>query len=147
MTYNGSATAPTYPGSYAVVATITDPNNSGSATGTLVITTTVLVRHGTTLNADVDGSVQVTTAEASTFNSNAGISGDLLVPGTPTIQQNGHPTYGGTIDASGSATPSNYTITLNSNVVLRHVVRRDRPDHAADGECAAIPGPARAACR
>ena len=37
MTYNGSATAPTNAGSYAVVATITDPNYSGSASGTLVI--------------------------------------------------------------------------------------------------------------
>ncbi len=124
VTYNGSATAPTYPGSYAVVATINDPNTTGSASGTLTITTTVLVRHGPTLNADVDGSVQVLLPESTTFNSNAGVSGDLLVPGTPTIQQNGHPTYGGTIDGSGSATPSNYTITLNSNAVLRHVVRR-----------------------
>ena len=38
VTYNGSATAPTNAGSYAVVATITDPNYSGSASGTLVIT-------------------------------------------------------------------------------------------------------------
>ena len=37
VTYNGSATAPTNAGSYAVVATITDPNYSGSASGTLVI--------------------------------------------------------------------------------------------------------------
>jgi hypothetical protein len=37
LTYNGSATAPTAAGSYAVVATVTDPNYSGSATGTLVL--------------------------------------------------------------------------------------------------------------
>jgi hypothetical protein len=37
VTYTGSATAPTNGGSYAVVATITDPNYSGSASGTLVI--------------------------------------------------------------------------------------------------------------
>ncbi len=37
VTYNGSATAPTNAGSYAVVATITDPNYTGSASGTLVI--------------------------------------------------------------------------------------------------------------
>lgn len=37
VTYNGSATAPTNKGSYAVVATVTDPNYSGRATGTLVI--------------------------------------------------------------------------------------------------------------
>lgn len=37
VTYNGSATVPTAAGSYSVVATITDPNYSGSASGTLII--------------------------------------------------------------------------------------------------------------
>lgn len=37
FTYDGSATAPTVPGTYAVVATITDPAYAGSATGTLTI--------------------------------------------------------------------------------------------------------------
>lgn len=37
FTYNGSATAPTNVGSYAVVGTISDPNYQGSASGTLVI--------------------------------------------------------------------------------------------------------------
>jgi len=37
VTYDGSATAPTDAGSYAVVATISDANYSGSVTGTLTI--------------------------------------------------------------------------------------------------------------
>jgi sugar lactone lactonase YvrE len=37
FTYNGSATPPTAPGSYAVVATINDLNYAGTATGALVI--------------------------------------------------------------------------------------------------------------
>jgi hypothetical protein len=37
FTYNGSETPPTAPGSYAVVATINEPNYQGSTTGTLVI--------------------------------------------------------------------------------------------------------------
>jgi len=37
FTYNGSATAPTQIGSYAVVGTIDNPNYTGSADGTLVI--------------------------------------------------------------------------------------------------------------
>lgn len=37
VTYDGSATAPTNAGTYAVVATITDPNYTGSASGSLVI--------------------------------------------------------------------------------------------------------------
>ena len=37
FTYNGSATAPTAAGIYAVAASITDPNYTGTASGTLVI--------------------------------------------------------------------------------------------------------------
>lgn len=37
VTYDGSSTAPTIPGTYTVVATVTDPDYSGSATGTLTI--------------------------------------------------------------------------------------------------------------
>jgi hypothetical protein len=37
FTYNGSATAPTAAGSYAVVGTVNDPNYQGSAAGTLSI--------------------------------------------------------------------------------------------------------------
>jgi hypothetical protein len=39
FTYNGSATAPTAVGGYAVTGTITDNNYNGSASGTLTITT------------------------------------------------------------------------------------------------------------
>ena len=37
VTYNGSASAPTAAGVYAVVATVANPNYSGSASGTLAI--------------------------------------------------------------------------------------------------------------
>jgi hypothetical protein len=37
LTYNGSANAPTAPGRYTVLATVSDPNYTGTATGTLVI--------------------------------------------------------------------------------------------------------------
>jgi alpha-tubulin suppressor-like RCC1 family protein len=37
LTYDGASTAPTNVGSYSVVATLTDPNYQGSASGTLVI--------------------------------------------------------------------------------------------------------------
>ncbi len=124
VTYNGGSTVPVLPGSYAVVATITDPSYSGTASGTLVVTTTALLRHAPTMNGDIDGSVQVLLPEATTLNGNAAISGDLLVPGTPSVQLNGHPFYGGTLDGAGATSPSNYTITLNGNALLRHLVRR-----------------------
>ncbi|HUB25291.1 MAG TPA: MBG domain-containing protein [Tepidisphaeraceae bacterium] len=43
FTYNGSPTAPTNAGSYAVVATVSNPNYSGTAGGTLVIAKANLV--------------------------------------------------------------------------------------------------------
>lgn len=127
LTYAGNPTAPILPGSYAVVATINDPAYTGSASGTLVVTITALVRHAPVLNGDIDGSAQVLLGENTTLNGSAGISGDLLVAGTPTVHLNGSPTYAGTQDASGSTSPSGYTITLNSHALLRHVVRRVDP--------------------
>lgn len=127
FTYDGSATAPTLPGAYAVVATIDDGNYTGSAAGTLTITTTALVRHLGSLNGDVDGSVQVLTGEAITLNSNAGIYGDLLVPGTPTVRLNGNATFAGTIDAAGATAPADYRVILNGSALLRNLVRRVNP--------------------
>jgi endo-1,4-beta-xylanase len=139
VTYNGSLAPPTAPGSYAVVATANDPNYVGSATGTLVIRTTALVRHAPVINGRVDGSVQALLPEGSVLNSSARVSGDLLVPGTPTIRLNGRSAYGGTIDGTGAASPSGYTITLNSGAALRHVVRRT--DAVAFPTVAAPPAP------
>ena len=140
VTYNGSATVPTAPGSYAVVATIHDPNYAGSVSDTLVVTITALVRHAPTLNGGLDGSIQQLLPEGATLNGNAWVSGDLLVPGTPAVRLNGHPSFVGTIDAGGSATPSNYTVTFNGNALLRNLVRRT--DAIALPVVAAPPAPA-----
>lgn len=127
LTYDGSATPPTNPGSYAVVATINDPNYTGSASGTLRIGITALVHHAPDLNGGLDGSLQVLSGENLTLNGNAWISGDILVSGTPTIRLNGHPTFAGAVDGTGSATPSNYQVMLNGGAVVRYIVRRINP--------------------
>ena len=85
---------------------------------------TALVRHAPTLNGNVEGSIQQMTAESTTLNGNARVTGNLFVPGTPTVRLNGSPTYGGTQDGTGSATPTNHAITLNGGASLGHVVRR-----------------------
>ncbi len=126
-TYDGSATAPTLPGTYAVVATIDDPNYSGTADGTLVIRTTALTRHAPVLNASLDGSIQVSSGESFALNGGASISSDILVPGTPEIRFNGQPTFVGTQDAGGAMEPSNYSVTLNGSAVVRYIVRRVDP--------------------
>lgn len=123
FTYNGNPTAPTLPGEYAVVATVVDANWNGSANGTLVITITALARHAPNLDGDLEGSIQVLLPESVTLNG-AMVSGDLLVPGAPTVRLNGHPSYLGTLDATGNAAPTNHTITLNGSAALRHTVRR-----------------------
>ncbi|MEJ1971875.1 MAG: MBG domain-containing protein [Lacunisphaera sp.] len=45
ITYDGGTAPPVNPGDYEVVATVTDPNYTGSAAGTLRIGITALVRH------------------------------------------------------------------------------------------------------
>jgi hypothetical protein len=67
ITYNGSSTVPTNAGSYAVAATIADPNYTGAASGTLVVAKgTAIVTLGN-LNQAYDGTprpVTVTTMPA-----------------------------------------------------------------------------------
>ncbi|MEO6001660.1 MAG: MBG domain-containing protein [Opitutus sp.] len=127
FTYDGSASAPIYPGAYEVVGTIADPDYVGSAADTLVVTSTGLVRHAPALSGAIIGSLQVALPESFALNGSALISGDLLVPGTPTVVVNSGATYGGTLNATGSVSPSNYSVTLNKSTVLRHVVRRVAP--------------------
>ncbi len=122
--YDGSPTPPTLPGSYEVVATILDPAFSGTARGTLVIAPTAFVRHAPAINGGVDGSIQVVLPESITLNSSASVNGDLLVAGTPEVRLNGTPSYGGTIDGEGAATPATHRITLNGGARLRHTMRR-----------------------
>jgi endo-1,4-beta-xylanase len=127
FTYNGNPAPPIVPGTYAVTATIDDANYVGATSGTLTITITALVRHAPVLNGTLNGSVQMLLPENATLNSSAAASGDLLVPGHPNVQVNGHPTYGGTIDSGGSASPSNYVVIINSGAHLRHVMRQVDP--------------------
>jgi len=127
VTYEGSDKPPTAPGSYTVSATIVDANYAGSASATLVITTTALVRHGPTLDGRLNGSLEMLSGENTALDGGALVSGDLLVPGTPTVRLNGQPAYGGTLDGSGNVGPLGYTITLNGGAMLRHVVRRTDP--------------------
>jgi hypothetical protein len=89
-----------------------------SATGT------ALVRHAPSVNGSVEGSVQQMLAEGTIFNGGASVTQNLYVPGTPTILLNGSPNYGGTLEGTGAASPSNYQITLNGGATLSHVVRR-----------------------
>lgn len=125
LTYDGATTAPIYPGSHAVIATINEANYSGTTTDTLLITVTVLVRHAPTLSSMIDGSAQLLRPENLLLKGGAALSGDLLLPGTPNLQFNGSPAYVGVKDGPGLATPANtYTVTLGGGAVIRYLVRR-----------------------
>jgi rhamnogalacturonan endolyase len=124
LTYDGGTTAPIYPGPHTVVAIVDDANYVGTQTDTLTISVTALVRHAPTLDGVIDGSIETLLPENAALNATASISGDLLVPGSPIVNVHRQATYAGTLDATGSAAPANYTVALNAGAVLRHVVRR-----------------------
>jgi hypothetical protein len=88
ITYAGSSIAPTAAGSYSVVATVTDPNYSGTASGTLVVSqatpqiswsTPVDITYGTALDgvqldatASVPGSFAYGPAAGMVLNAGSG---------------------------------------------------------------------------
>jgi DNA/RNA endonuclease G (NUC1) len=128
FTYDGSATAPSNAGNYAVVGTINDPNYAGSASGTLVIgpaTATVTLGN---LSQTYNGSAHVATATtvpsglAVTFTYN-GAATAPIDPGTYAVvasvsDTNYIGTTSGTLvvgKATATITFSNLTQTYDGN--------------------------------
>jgi len=111
--------------------TVAVSNGAGGVTSdaaTLSIAATALVSHAPVLNSGVlEGSIRQLIGENVALNGSSTISGDLFTPGLPNVILNGAPNYGGTLDGDGGTTPTNYAVTLNSNVTLGHVVRRTDP--------------------
>jgi hypothetical protein len=86
---------------------------------------TALVRHAPMLGGDLDGSLQLLNGESFTVNSGTIVSGDLRLPGTPTVLVNGKSVVGGiVVDATGDVAPSNYTVAINKGAAVGHVIRR-----------------------
>ncbi|HEU0172733.1 MAG TPA: Ig-like domain-containing protein [Blastocatellia bacterium] len=114
-------------GSYTAVVN----NGAGIATSdaaTLSIAAVALVNHAPAFNGGVlEGSIRQLIGENVALNGGAMISGDLFAPGLPNVVLNGSANYGGTLDGEGAGTPTNYTVTLNNNTTLGHVVRRADP--------------------
>lgn len=114
-------------GSYTVL--ISNPAGSTlSNPASLSISPVALVSHAPFLNsALVVGSLQQMLGEDVTIAGSSSISGDLFVPGTPNVVLNNNPDYGGTVDGSGSLSPTNYVVSINGGTTLGHVVRRTDP--------------------
>src|SRR5688572_2456242 len=68
----------------------------------------VVVRHAPSINSGrIEGSLWQLTGEDVTLNGGAQVTGDMFVPGTPTLQLNGQPNFGGAVAGTGGAQPSN----------------------------------------
>ncbi|MBW8863853.1 MAG: cadherin-like domain-containing protein, partial [Verrucomicrobia bacterium] len=88
----------------------------------------VTVRHAPNLNGGtIQGSMQELNGDNVNINSGFAMTGDLLVPGTPTLNLNGTPAFSGTIAGSGSTSPSGYQVTLNGSCSLRYLRTRTTP--------------------
>ena len=87
MTYDGSATAPTSAGSYAVVATVLDTNYTGSAPGTLVISKATPTINWTN-PADINYGTALSGTQlnaTATFNANPVAGGFTYNPAAGTV--------------------------------------------------------------
>jgi VCBS repeat-containing protein len=89
----------------------------------------VTVRHAPSFNGNglIEGSLQQLLGENATLNGGFTMTGDLLVPGTPSLRVNGNPTFAGTIAGIGGTSPIGYQITLNGNCSLNHLRTRTTP--------------------
>jgi hypothetical protein len=133
ITYNGSATAPTAVGNYAVVATITDPNYSGTTSGTLVISkaspavmlsvspTSTTAGQTVTMTAFVSSqAATVPTGTVTFMNGNSAIgTAPVSASGAAVLTSSSlsgaysvSAVYGGNANFNGSATPSTSSLSV-----------------------------------
>ncbi|HEX8685272.1 MAG TPA: MBG domain-containing protein, partial [Pyrinomonadaceae bacterium] len=110
VTYNGGAEAPVAPGSYEVVATITEPGYNGTATGTLVIEKATAVVNVGSAAYTYDG----TPKSAAVATDPAGLGVEVTYTGTASA-----PTQPGTYAVVATVADANYqgtgsgTLTIN----------------------------------
>ena len=83
-------------------------------------------QHPNLISGRVEGTVRVLSGQSFSISSNSELTSDLYLVGTPAIQLNNNAQHGGIVDAGGSATPANYTVTLGNNMPGR-IIRRTDP--------------------
>jgi hypothetical protein len=110
ITYNGSTTAPSAVGTYPIVATISDANYQGSATGSLVISnkpTATITLSG--LTPTYDGTTKAVTATTSP----SGLNVTITYNGSATV-----PTASGTYQVVATVNDPNYQGTTSGSLVI-----------------------------
>ena len=109
FTYNGSTTVPTAAGTYTVVGTISDPNYSGSTTGTLVIAQASGSITLGSLNQTYSGSAKAATATTTP----SGLAVTFTYNGSTTV-----PTAAGTYTVVGTISDPNYSGSVTGTLVV-----------------------------
>jgi hypothetical protein len=120
LTYNGSTTAPKDAGSYAVVATISDPNYSGTASDTLVISKAVATVNLSSPSYTYDGTAKTATATTTPTGLNVSITynNSATAPanaGTYALVATiNDPNYSGSSNGTLTINKVNLTVTANN---------------------------------
>ncbi|HET7436830.1 MAG TPA: PKD domain-containing protein [Thermoanaerobaculia bacterium] len=84
-----------------------------------------VVRHAPVMNSGrVEGALWQLAPESVTLDGTDVITSDLLVPGAPHVVVSGSPSFGGTVEGNGAATPSTHTISLGGSSTLGHLLTR-----------------------
>jgi len=98
----------------------------------------VTIRHAPSFNGPgrIEGSAQQFLGEQTIFNSGFTLTGDMYLPGTPSIVTNGSPSWSGVVVGNGSAAPSGYQVILNGGVSLRYL-----RTHINAGTLPTVPAP------
>jgi sugar lactone lactonase YvrE len=109
LTYNGSSTAPTAAGSYAVVGTIDDTNYQGAASGTMTISQAAATVTLSRLSQTYTGSALAATATTNP----AGLNVSLTYNGSSTV-----PTGVGSYAVVGTISDTNYMGTAGGTLVI-----------------------------
>lgn len=86
----------------------------------------VTSRHAPNINGEghVEGSIQMLLGENAALNGGAEVEGDFYVPGAPSVQINGTPTFGGVLPGAGSLQPDGYSVTLHTGISLQYLRTR-----------------------
>ena len=109
FTYNGNSTAPTAPGSYTVVGTITDLNYAGSATGTMTISEATALVTLAGLSQTYTGSALAATATTTPGS----LAVSLTYNGSSTI-----PTAAGIYTVVGTISDPDYTGSATGTMTI-----------------------------
>ncbi len=118
VTYNGSTTAPTNVGTYTVVATVTNPNYSGSTSGTLTINPASASFTISPTSFTYNGVAQGPTVTVSPVGATYSVTGTASATGAASYSVTATATgnYTGTNTAPWSIAKASATVTL-SNLV------------------------------